>query len=348
MRTAVMLLNFGEPEHATETEVVPFLERIFLMNGELEGRMGAEAAHARARELATARAPTLIEEYNAIGGSPLNAQAQAQADALEAELRARGHDARCYVGMQFTEPSIAHAVERAHADGCDVVVGLPVYPLCGTSTTIAALRTLAVEMDRIGWQATRLEISGWHAHPLYTELRAAGIRRVIEQSGESLADGCRLVFSAHGIPLKYLREGNRYDRYVADSCRAIAAAAGIDDYVVGFQNHSNRPIEWTKPDIEDVIEGIDAKAVIVMPVSFMHEQSETLSELDEELREEAEARGLRYYRVPVPHDDPRFIRVLAELVEARTGNGAGAALQLVQCQCRPETATQCTNGLVPG
>lgn len=341
MKTAVLLLNFGEPEHPVEAEVIPFLERIFLMNGELEGRLGHDRAVARARELAAARAPGLIEEYEEIGGSPLHRQAEDQAVALEVELKRRGVDARCYAGMQFTEPSIQHAVERARADGCDTVVGLPIYPLCGTSTTVMSLGMMAAAMQRIGWDAPRLEISGWHRHPAYTGLRADGIRDVLRSSGESFDRGCRLVFSAHGIPLKYLEEGNRYDEYVAESCRAIAEAAGVDDYVVGFQNHTNRPIEWTSPDIDDVIEQIEGEAVIVFPVSFMHEQSETLAELDHELREVAESRGLRFHRVPVPHDDARFIGVLADLVQTRLGIEQKIGLR--QCTCRPDRATYCTN-----
>ncbi|NLG62149.1 MAG: ferrochelatase [Candidatus Cloacimonetes bacterium] len=341
MKVAVMLLNFGEPEHPDEEEVVPFLERIFLMNGELEGRLGHDKAVARAHELAVARAPGLIEEYREIGGSPLHRQAEEQAVALDAELTRRGLDARCYVGMQFTEPFIHDAVARARADGCDTVIGLPVYPLCGTSTTVMSLGTLADAMQQAGWEAPRLEISGWHRHPAYTALRADGIRRILEQSGESFDNGCRLVFSAHGIPLKYLREGNRYDAYVEESCRAIADAVGVDDYVVGFQNHTNRPIEWTSPDIDEVIENIDAESVVVFPVSFMHEQSETLAELDHELREVAERRGLRFHRVPVPHDDARFIGVLADLVQSRLG--LERTITLGPCTCRPDAATHCTN-----
>lgn len=342
-RIAVILLNFGEPERATAAEVTPFLERIFLLNGELEGRLGVEAARARAHELALARTPGLIEEYERIGGSPLHRQAAQQADALQSELQRRGHDARCYVGMQFTTPSIGDAVDRARADGCSTVVGLPVYPLCGTSTTVAALRVLTEEMTRLDWAAERLEISGWHRHPLYTALRVDGLRRTLEESGESFDAGCRLVFSAHGIPLKYLREGNRYDTYVAEACRAVAEGVGVGRYHLGFQNHTNRPIEWTAPDIEEVIDQLDGEAVIVFPISFMHEQSETLAELDHELREHAEQRGLRYYRVPVPHDDPRFAVVLADLVEKRLDPAANLPVTLGPCLCRPDSATCCTN-----
>ena len=236
MKIAVLLLNFGEPERPVEAEVIPFLERIFLMNGELEGRLGHDRAVARARELAAARAPGLIEEYEEIGGSPLHRQAEEQAVALEAELKRRGMDARCYAGMQFTEPSIQNAVERARADGCDTVVGLPIYPLCGTSTTVMSLGMMADAMQRIGWDVPRLEISGWHRHPEYTALRADGIREVLRASGESFDRGCRLVFSAHGIPLKYLEQGNRYDVYVQL----------LPSRVVGV-NATNGTVLWEKP-----------------------------------------------------------------------------------------------------
>ena len=121
----------------------------------------------------------------------------------------------------------------------------------------------------------------------------------------------------------------------------MATSGSIQVHVT---DHTNRPIDWTTPDIYEVIAGIDAEAVIVVPVSFMHEQSETLAELDHDLREQAEARGLRFHRVPVPHDDERFIAVLADLVEERVTPGACVHLRLRECVCRPDAATRCTNG----
>ena len=126
MTAGIILLNFGEPDEATPEAVIPFLERIFLINASLEGKPGRAEARRRSRELAERRAPGLIAEYEAIGGSPLNRQAAQQAETLAAALRRRGHDVRTYVGMQFTEPSIREAVERARSEGVDFLVGLPV------------------------------------------------------------------------------------------------------------------------------------------------------------------------------------------------------------------------------
>ncbi|MEN8375078.1 MAG: ferrochelatase [Gemmatimonadota bacterium] len=350
MKVAVMVLNFGEPESPTMEAVVPFLERIFRMNGSLDaGDTTPEQIEARARRLAEARAPGLIEEYEAIGGSPLHAQAREQSVLLGEELRRRGHDAATYLGYQFTDPSIADAVSAARAAGVDVVVGLPVYPLCGPSTSVAALDELDGAVNAAGWDVRLAHISGWHRHPAYADLRARAVRGVLERDGLSLADpGTRLVFSAHGTPMKYLREGSRYDVYVHDHCRQLASSLHVSEYELGFQNHSNRPVEWTQPDIDRVIEEVDASAVVVVPVSFMHEQSETLAELDHELREVAEGRGLSFHRVPVPHADPAFIGLLADLVEGALHGGAAAGeevagLPLQQCRCRPDSNTCCMN-----
>ncbi len=328
MKTGVILLNFGEPEHPTEAEVVPFLERIFALNATLEGNVTLDQARTRSAELARRRAPGLIDEYREIGGSPLNAQARAQAEALMVELERRGHDMVVDTAMQFTDPSIRSVVRRMRDMDVARLVGLPVYPLCGPSTSVAALSSLAQAVTAGQWNVELREISGWHRHRVYTQLRADGIHRLVVEHDLDLASDAVLLFSAHGTPLKYLREGSRYDLYVRDSCSRVAEAAGASRFVIGYQNHTNRPLEWTQPDIIDALRGIEARAVVVVPISFMHEQSETLAELDLELREHAEGRGLRFFRVPVPHADPRFPQVLADLVEAALRD------ELTPCRCR--------------
>ncbi|HUP89701.1 MAG TPA: ferrochelatase [Longimicrobiales bacterium] len=341
MKVGIIVLNFGEPENATLEEVIPFLEKIFMMNASLEDA----SAHARSKQLAEERAPGLIEEFEKIGGSPLHAQAREEAAALEAELRRRGHDVKTYIGMQFTSPSIPDAVATARNDGVGRVIGLPVYPLCGASTTIAALADLSSAIEAAKWDVEVREITGWHTHPQYTQLRADAIQRVCDAAKVDLnAADTKLVFSAHGTPIKYIEEGSRYEEYVVDSCKRIAAALGARDYVIGYQNHTNRPgVKWTQPDIERVVEEIDAKTIVVDGVAFMHEQSETLAELDHDLREDAEARGLNFHRVPIPFDDPRLAVVLADLVEPLIAD-QGVPKGLRPCRCRYKSGTYCVNG----
>jgi len=340
----VLFINFGEPSEPTRDEVIPFLERIFLQNANLEDH-GPEEARSRARALAERRAPGLIEEYESIGGSPLNAQADAQAAALQEELGERGWDATVYPVFQFTEPTLADGLQAARADGMERLLVLPVYPICGQSTTVEALRAVRSELERMDWDVASVLVSGWHHHPAYRRMRADHLRAFVEDRGLDLQDPDTLLyFSVHGTPVKYLDEGNRYDRYVEESCRELAGALGTDRYGVGFQNHTNRGIAWTQPDNEDLIEARPERRLVVVPLAFMHEQSETLAELDGELRAFAEERGKEFHRAPVPHDAPAFPRLLANILHEAWSAGEGRETILAPCRCSDTPTTFCTNG----
>jgi protoporphyrin/coproporphyrin ferrochelatase len=345
MRTAVLVINFGEPEEATAEAVVPFLERIFLTNASLEGRQPDDAQRARSRQLALARAPGLASAYEEIGGSPLNAQARGQSDLLERALGARGIDARCHAVFQFLEPGIDEGLSRARADGAERVVALPVYPLCGQSTTVAALEEVRRGLDRRGWDVPLHEISGWHRHPDYLPFHADHVASFCRERGLTLGKGTDLLFSIHGTPIKYLEAGNRYDRYVDETCAEIARRVSAPRYWMGYQNHTNRPIEWTEPSVTVVVDSLEGPDVVVVAPSFMHEQSETLLELDHELKAMIEARALRYHRVGIPHDAERFIRVLADLVAGSLDPSSAPDVDWRRCMCRPGGSALCTNGM---
>ena len=344
MTIGVLALNFGEPEQASIEDVASFLERIFFRNAALEV---SKPSRDRARELAEARAPGLLKDYQRIGGSPLNLQARAQVRMVELALRQRGHDVKGYAGMQFTDPSIDLAVGEAYADGVEKLVALPVYPLCGMSTTVAALEDVRTALTDRGWEVPMREITGWHRHPRYIRLRADNILAFVRSEGVDLhAADTKLVFSAHGTPLKYVKDGPRYVDYVNEACRMIARELGTTDYVLGYQNHANRAVKWTEPEIDHVMRKLEGARVVVEALSFMHEQSETLAELDGDLREVAEAARLDFHRVPVPHDDPRFAAVLADLVEdALRPEPIMGELGLRRCLCRPSTTTFCLNAV---
>ncbi|WP_419941518.1 ferrochelatase [Candidatus Palauibacter sp.] len=344
-RPAVLLLNFGEPGTPDPGAVTRFLERIFLANARLEPDIDPAAARERSRELARRRTPGLLEAYERIGGSPLDRQAAAQADALQQALEARGRPMDSAVGMQFTDPSIEEALAGLRGRGAASIVAVPVYPLCGPSTSVAALAEVDGALDRLGWRPEVRRVTGWHRHPGYVGLRAAAIRRTAADAGWSLNDPALcLVFSAHGTPLRYVEEGSRYVDYVEEWCETLARALGVAAWTLGYQNHSNRGIAWTQPGIEAALQSLSGVSkVLVDPISFMHEQSETLMELDVELAAEAAALGLEFERVGVPHDDRAFAEVLADLTLAALGAEVPGLPRRTSCHCRPG-ADLCFNG----
>jgi len=343
MTTGVLLLNFGEPEETTREAVVPYLERIFLSNMEMEDIEDEEKARQRARELAEKRAPGLLAEYDEMGPSPLKQQAREQADALGDELTERGYDVEIYNGMQYTDPFVRDALREARDDGVEEIVALPVYPLCGRTTTVEALEMTEDALEELDWSPEYTEVTGWHEHPDYVELRADNLEEFVEEEDIEIGEDAELLFSAHGTPTKYLEGdlGFRYDGYVEEFCDWTATRLGVEEYLLGYQNHENRGVEWTEPETEDVIEKVEADHAVVEPVSFMREQSETLSELDIELREECEEFGVELHRTPIPHDDPRFAGVLADLVEPIIAEEDLDDWGMGQCRCKETEGTYC-------
>ena len=360
MTAGVVVCAFGEPAAPSREALVDYLERIFHRNAAIESPASDEAARTRARQLAERRAPGLLAEYEAIGGSPMNAQAAALGEAVAATLADRGHPVEPYLGLQFVEPFVEDAVDAARADGVDRLVGLPLYPLCGPSTTVAALERLGAAVDaavaETGWTATLDAVSGWHRHPSYPRLRADNVVSSAEANGLDLDDpATALVCSAHGTPISYLDAGSRYRDYVEEHVDQLAGALGLDDVVLGYQNHANRDVAWTEPAVQDALAGLDADRVVVEPVSFLHEQSETLYELDVELAETAADLGLDFFRVPLPTDDPSLVELLADLVEPLVaGDATGAtaadrgATDLRPCECVPDGRTVCLNAPIGG
>lgn len=310
-RLGVVLLAFGEPEGSDPEGVVDFLEAIFLANRRLEPGSGAD----RARQLAEARAPALMEVYQKIGGSPMNAHAHAHGEALRSALEQLGHEAHVFVGTQFTTRTISDALQRCRESGVETLVALPLYPVSGPTTTVAALDTVRDELAELAWPVETAFIGGWHRNREYVELRADGIRTLMTEHGLDPQDqNVCLYFSAHGTPTSYLEEGSQYQEHVEESCRLIAEAVGVDRYELGYQNHTNRAIDWTEPSNETLLPTIEAEQIVMVPVSFIHEQSETLDELDLELRDIVQDLGMGFHRVATPQDHPNMGSVFASLV----------------------------------
>ncbi|MFW5965207.1 MAG: ferrochelatase [Halodesulfurarchaeum sp.] len=344
MDTVVVLLNFGEPAEPTRESVLPYLERIFFDNASLE-RFESEAdARERARELAERRVDGLLEEYATIGGSPLDEQARSQAEQVRRTLADRGFEPVVEVAMQYTDPLIEDVAISLAKQGITRVIALPVYPLSGPSTNIGAVDDLEAAINAIDSDIDLQAVTGWHRHPVYTRLRVENVASYLEEAGLSLEDpGTELFFSAHGTPTSYLEDGSRYDQYVGEHTETVARLLGVETYTLGYQNHASRSVSWTEPDVETALQTVEADRVVVEPTSFLHEQSETLHELDVELAEEAEKLGLDFYRVPVPHDDQRLGSIVADLLEPFLADFDPRTYQLRACQCRNESNTYCLN-----
>lgn len=312
-RLAVVLFNLGGPDHLDA--VRPFLFNLF-NDPAIIGAPGP-IRWALAKIISGRRAPVAREIYARLGGkSPLLEQTQAQARALEAALADAADSVSVFIAMRYWHPMTEETVRAVKAFAPDRVVLLPLYPQYSTTTSGSSLAAWKREAARQGLVAETKEVC---CYPVGHGFIEAMARLVSDAVHKAAAHGDpRVLFSAHGLPKKVIAGGDPYQWQVEQTASAIVERMALPglDWQVCYQSRVG-PLEWIGPSTDDEVRraGADGVPVVVVPLAFVSEHSETLVELDEEYRELAEEHGVTaYYRVPTVRDDPAFIDGLADLV----------------------------------
>ncbi len=314
-RIAVVLFNLGGPDGPDA--VRPFLFNLF--NDPAIIGVPGPLRWALATLISRRRAPVAQEIYAELGGgSPLLANTEAQAEALEAALAEQG-EVRCFIAMRYWHPRAA-AVARAVRDFApDRVVLLPLYPQYSTTTSGSSLREWIVAARAAGLRAPTSAVCCYPDNAGFVGAKVELIRDAIAAM-DVPRERRRVLFSAHGLPKKIVAGGDPYQWQVERSCAAVASALGdeIGDWITCYQSRVG-PLEWIGPstDAEIARAGREGKAAVVVPIAFVSEHSETLVELDIEYRRLAQANGVPVYvRVPTVGDHAAFVAGLAGVVRA--------------------------------
>jgi ferrochelatase len=310
-RRAVVLMNLGGPD--SPAAVRPFLYNLFSDRAIID--LPAWLRLPLAWLIAARRVKMARRIYAQLGGSsPLFANTQAQARAIEAEL---GAQYRCFIAMRYWHPLTAAVVGAVKAWRPDEIVLLPLYPQFSTTTTASSLEAWRREAMRQGLGGKTRAIRSYPAAEGFVAAVAALVAGTLD-TAEAAGVPVRLLFSAHGLPLKIVAAGDPYPSEIANTAAAVVrelARPGLD-WRVCYQSRVG-PLAWLGPSVEEELQraGRDGVAVVVVPISFVSEHSETLVELDRDYRRRAEAYGVpAYHRVPTVGTDRRFIAALAELV----------------------------------
>jgi ferrochelatase len=325
-RVAVVLFNLGGPDR-TES-IRPFLENLFTDPAIL--RVPGFIRPWLGRFIARRRTPTATENYAVLGGrSPLLELTEAQAVALQAALAGAETDAeyRCFIAMRYWHPMSDAAAREVAAWAPDSVLLLPLYPQFSTTTTGSSIAAWAAAAERVGLVAPTTTLCCYHSDPGFAEATAALLRIAHAEARAKLpaAVPLRILFSAHGLPETIIRQGDPYQWQVERTVAAVMARLGEFDHAICYQSRVT-PQKWLGPSIEQELKraAADKSAVLVCPIAFVSEHSETLVELDVEYRMEAEKLGVpAYFRVPAQNSDAAFIAALRDLVlQARKGGRA--------------------------
>jgi protoporphyrin/coproporphyrin ferrochelatase len=339
-RIAVVLTNLGGPDSLEA--VRPFLFNLF-NDPAIVGLPGL-LRRPLAELISRRRAPVARDIYAQMDGrSPILPLTERQAAALEKELaRSIAGEAKVFIAMRYWRPRALETVRAVKKFAPHAVVLLPLYPQFSTTTTASSSREWRSEAARAGLTAPLSEICCYPLETHFLDAHVRLLRTALEQKG---SESARVLFSAHGLPERTVtRRGDPYPWQVEQGCAAIAERAGLSDWIVCYQSRVG-PLKWIGPATSDEIRraGRDGVGVILTPVAFVSEHSETLVELDIEYRHLAQQSGVPYYvRVPTLGEAPEFVAGLAELVK-RALDTPGGVLSHEGKRICPAGAKGCPN-----
>lgn len=338
-KIAVVLFNLGGPDSPEAVE--PFLFNLFSDPAIIS--LPQPLRWLVAKLISKRRAPKAQGIYAQIGGgSPLLPNTQAQARALEAALKDLG-EVRCFTAMRYWHPLTEGAVAAVKNFAPERIVLLPLYPQFSTTTTGSSKKAWDKAAQAQGLTASTSYACCYPVQPGFVSAAAELTAKHYEEAAKHGKP--RVLFSAHGLPKKVVAGGDPYQIQVEKTASAIVAKLGIADLdsVVCYQSRVG-PLEWIGPYTEDEIAraGRDKVPLVVVPLAFVSEHSETLVELDIEYRENAAHDGVPHYeRVPTVSTHPAFIAGLAEIVRALAGGAPRACADAGQPRLCPASCGKC-------
>jgi ferrochelatase len=314
--TGICLLYMGGPERLEDVE--PFLLELFSDRELIRLPGGGLLQRPLARFIARRRAPRVRRRYARIGGgSPLIRITTEQARLLQEALDRRG-DYHVEVAMRYSEPRADRAVAGLLRREVTRCVALPLYPHYSAATTGSSFKDLERAHAAAGARFEIERITSFHDHPGYLDALAGRVQAGLDELGTRTRP--HVVFSAHSLPRRLVERGDPYQRQVEATVAGVVARLQLSRWRLGYQSRSG-PVRWLEPDVLDLIADLARRGerqLLVVPVSFVSDHIETLHEIDIEMREYAEERGVEsFVRAPALNDERGFIEALAEL--AATG-----------------------------
>lgn len=323
-RVAIVLFNLGGPDRPES--IPPFLLNLFRDPAIL--RVPFFVRPFLARLIARRRVAPATENYALLGGkSPLLQLTQAQAFALETALPEL--EAKCFIAMRYWHPFSLPTAREVKAWEPDEVILFPLYPQFSTTTTGSSLQAWREAASRIGLVAPVTTLCCWFDDAAFITATVGLIRRMLDQARAVVAPGTRVrvLFSAHGLPEVIVQQGDPYQWQIERCAEALVRMLEEPnlDWIVCYQSRAT-PQKWLDPPTDHEVERAarDRVALVVVPLAFVSEHSETLVELDIEYGDLARRLGVPgYFRVPTQNSDRNFIAALADLIRRARDQGPG-------------------------
>ena len=323
-QTAVVLFNLGGPDDLDAVE--PFLINLFSDRGIIELPFGAALQPAFARVIAKLRGPSVRRNYASIGGgSPQLAITEHQARALEASLNASrpgGSHYRVFIAMRYSRPTSEMALEAIAEAGIQRIITLTLFPHYSKATTGSSRREFDRVLQKPLWRQLKFDVAHidrYAAYPPYLDAMADTAQAAYRTIPVDRRAGAVILFSAHGLPQKFVDEGDPYVEDIETTRRGLLDRLRVPNrQVLAYQSRTG-PVKWLGPGTEETLRALGregVKDVLVIPLSFVSDHIETLYEVDLLFAGVARDSGITgYYRPETLNASPLFIDALAGLVE---------------------------------
>ena len=311
-KEAIILLNMGGPNNLNEVEM--FLKNMFADKNILT--MESDFVRKMVGGLIVFnRTESSQEIYRRLGGkSPIVGHTKNLVAKLQARL---GDKFIVDFVMRYTPPFACEVIEKLKNKNVDKIYLIPLYPQYSTTTTKSSLEDFEECYHDNGGDALLVEIKHFFQNESYNK---AIIERIKEKIGSDDYNDFDMIFSAHGLPQKIVDAGDVYEKHVKRHIEILtkmmkAEKMNFHDVHLAYQSKVG-PLAWLKPSLEDKLKTVRNRGVVVFPIAFTIDNSETNFELDIEYREIAEELGFKEYRVcSCPNDSDLFVDALCEIYE---------------------------------
>ena len=331
MKKAVILFNLGGPDKLENVE--PFLFNLF--NDPAILSLPSFFRYPLAKIISNRRAPTAKKIYKELGGSsPILKLTTEQSNALELKLNHNDpkNQYKCFVVMRCWHPRAEEVIENVKIYNPAEIILLPLYPQYSAATSGSSIKEWHDVCNKKNYNKKTSTICCYPTENLFIKSHVDEIQNVIKN-----LTNYKLIFSAHGLPEKNIKKGDPYQWQVEQSVKNIVEKLGQNnlDWILSYQSRVG-PLKWIGPSTEEIIikNSRIGKKIVLVPIAFVSEHSETLVELDIEYKELANKNGCKdYIRVPALGTNSDFINSLSSLVINKDNNKFSESLYPPKIQC---------------
>tara|TARA_B100000780_G_scaffold69219_1_gene45899 strand:- start:890 stop:1912 length:1023 start_codon:yes stop_codon:yes gene_type:complete len=318
MKKAIILFNLGGPDSLNAVE--PFLFNLF--NDPAIISLPSFLRFPLAKFISKRRTPVAKAIYAEMGGkSPILEETKAQAVAIENSMQDEKDEYKSFIVMRCWNPRATETIKKVKEFRPDQIILLPLYPQYSNATSGSSINEW---LDICKKESLTVETKIICCYPTEKDFILSYASLIKEKINLKKLSETTLIFSAHGLPEIKIKQGDPYQWQVEQSVKELVRKLSIEklNYILSYQSRVG-PLKWIGPSTEEIIkeEAIKGKILIVVPVAFVSEHSETLVELDIEYKKLAEENGSKeYIRVPAVTVNRDFINSLkSSILKASAG-----------------------------